>query len=93
MIAKRPEFEDFIRLAFEQILESGCANAVILDRLLWAVETIGEAAHTPSRRQVLAETARAIGVVAEREIKDPSARRELAQRAGILMARHRVDGT
>jgi hypothetical protein len=57
VVAPRPRFHEHLGLAFDQILASARDNVVLLERILWAIETIESAARTPARRAALAAVA------------------------------------
>lgn len=90
VIATRVDFGAFVHLAFDQIRESGGANTEVLARLLWSLETIGSRTQSVVRRQLLADAARSIGEIAEREIKSPSARLAIIEHADALVRLHAV---
>ena len=80
VIATRAKFDDFVHLAFDQLRESGASNAAIVERLLWAIATIGEEVQNATRRQSLVEAAQLIGDSAQREITNPTTRVALGER-------------
>lgn len=87
VIALRPDFDEHLRLAFTEIRDSAGANAVILERLLWACERIGEAAQTPERRTALSKIAAELGEAAAREIVDPRRKAACCEQASTLERR------
>lgn len=80
MIALGPTFAVLVAESFDQIRCSADDNAVLLIRLLDALETIDRFTTCESRRQVLREQMQYNAEVADRTIKSPQARTRFENR-------------
>jgi len=86
LIACGPGFGAFVSGAFDEIRESAGGNAVVLSRILRAIEVIARLTLEPTRLRVLREQIERIEEQAARKLESPAARERLA----IAMAAARV---
>ena len=88
LIALRPDFDELVRLAFDQIGESAAGSRSVLERLLWALESVADAARSCDRRRAaIAESVRLVGGAVTRTIEDAQIRESLCARANRLVGR------
>jgi uncharacterized membrane protein len=86
VVAPRPGFDEHLGLAFDQILANAQGNVVLLERVLWAIETIESATRTSPRRAALAAFASDVRATIERQL-DGKARASLQRRSAELLGR------
>ena len=80
LITKRPDYEDFVTTAFDQIRSSGAANVAVLLRLLSALSTVIGRTPWPSRRSILRRQVELIREAAERQLDTEYERQQVRRR-------------
>ncbi|MBK1732299.1 DUF2254 domain-containing protein [Thiococcus pfennigii] len=80
VIGRGPSFEGLLGEAFDQIRQHAGGNVATLLRLLGALQTIACVTQSPRRRRALGQKVDEIAETAERSIRSPHDRNQLAQR-------------